>query len=315
VYDDAEIYKLKLTIWNLSDTRYTRVKHPRRINAVRTFSYAFMVCGCLFSLSAAQPSIGIVRSYGEFMVDWAAVRGNSTLVAGDVVEAMAMNTTITLGATEITLLPESRAALYGDHTMLQRGTTLLRGASSHALEAGNLKIVPTSAHSLVRVGYSDRKLITISARAGAADIFTASGELLASLNPGSALAFEPNSGASGSGSGQASAQTGFVLKGKLTKTGGKYFITVPGKSYEVTSTTVNLESYVGKVISVTAIVVSTAGGVTVVSVGSVTVVAAVFGAGLSSTVIADIVAVGAVAGTIGALGAAGTFRGASPSTP
>jgi hypothetical protein len=72
------------------------------------------------SLSGAPSSIGIVRSYGEFRVDGAAIRGNSTLMAGDVVETMAMNTTINLGATEVTLLPESRAALYADHTTLQR---------------------------------------------------------------------------------------------------------------------------------------------------------------------------------------------------
>lgn len=166
---------------------------------MRTFSCALLIAGCMFSLSGAPSSIGIVRSYGEFKVDGAAVSGNSTLMAGNVVETMAMNTTINLGATELTLMPESRAALYSDHTTLQRGTTLLRGASSHALEAGNLRIVPTSAHSLVEVGYSDRKLITISARTGAANVFTASGELVASLNPGSALAFEPTSGASGSG--------------------------------------------------------------------------------------------------------------------
>lgn len=275
---------------------------------MRTFWCAFLIVGCMLSVSGAPSSIGIVRSYGEFRVDGAAVRGNSTLMAGDVVETMAMNTTINLGGTEVTLLPESRAALYTDHTTLQRGTTLLRGASSHALEAGNLRIVGTSPHSLLEVGYSDRKLITISSHAGAANVFTSSGELLASLNPGGSLAFEPASGASDSGSGQATANTGVTLKGKLTKKNGAFFlVSDDGKIYEITSTTVNLAQYVGQVISVAGSIVTTAAGVTTVAAASVAAVAIATGAGLSAAAITGIV-IGISAGaTVGGLAAAGTF--------
>jgi len=237
-------------------------------------------------------------------------------MAGDVVETMAMNTTINLGGTEVTLLPESRAALYTDHTTLQRGSTLLRGASSHALEAGNLRVVATSAHSLLEVGYSDRKLITISSHAGAANVFTSSGELLASLNPGGALAFEPASDARSTGSGQATANTGVTLKGKLTKKNGAYFlVSDDGKTYEITSTTVNLDQYVGKVISVAGSVVSSAAGVTTVSAASVTAAAVATGAGLSTGAITGIVIGVAAAATLGGLGAAGAFSGKSASTP
>jgi hypothetical protein len=265
------------------------------------------VSGCLFSLSAAPASIGIVRSYGEFRVDGAAVRGNSTLVAGDVVETMSMNTTVRVGGTEVTLMPESRAALYGDHTILQRGTTLVRGASSHALEAGTLRIVPLSAHALVEVGYSDHKQVTVSAHSGAANVFTSSGELLASLNPGSALSFAPSAGGSGAGSGQASAAAGVSLTGKLTTSGGKYYLTDGGKTYEITSSTVDLAQYVGKVISATGSIVGTAGTVTTVSVGSVTVGAAAAAAGLSTAARVGIVASIAAATSLGGLGIAGAY--------
>lgn len=226
-----------------------------------------------------------------------------------------MNTTINLGGTEVTLLPESRAALYADHTTLQRGTSLVRGTASHALEAGALRIFPTSPHSLVEVGYSDQKLITISAHAGAANVFTSSGELLASLNPGGLLAFEPASGASDSGSGQATANTGVTLKGKLTTKNGEYFLTEGGKTYQITSTTLDLAQYVGKVIAVTGSVGSAAGGITVVIVASVSVVAVVAGAGLSAAAITAIIVGGAAAGTIGGLAAAGTFSSSPASTP
>ena len=274
---------------------------------MRIFGCLLLACGCLLSLYGAPASIGIVRSYGEFRVDGAAVRGNSTLMAGDVVETMAMNTTVSLGHTELILLPESRAALYGDHTTLQRGSTLLRDASSHALEAGGLRIVPTSSHSLVEVGYGDRKQITVSAHAGAADVFTSSGELLASLNPGGALEFDPSSAASGSGSGQASASTGLTLTGKLTTSNGNYYVKMDGKTYQVTSTTVDLAKYVGKTITTTGSVVSATGGVTVVTVASVTASAVAAGAGFSSAVLTSVIVGAAAVGTIGGLGAAGAF--------
>jgi hypothetical protein len=267
----------------------------------------------MFLLSGASSSIGIVRSYGEFRVDGAAVRGNSTLMAGDVVETMAMNTTINLGATEVTLLPESRAALYNDHTTLQRGTTLVRGASSHALEAGSLRIVGTSLHSLLEVGYSDRKLITILSHAGAANVFTSSGELLASLNPGGSLAFGPASEAADSGSGQATANAGVTLKGKLTKKNGEYFLTDGGKTYQIMSSTVNLDQYVGKVITVAGSIVTSSGAVPVVTAASVTLVAVAAGAGLSAAAVTAIVVGGAAAGTIGGLAAAGSFSSSSKS--
>ena len=276
---------------------------------MRTFLSALVASGCLFSLSAAPASIGIVRSYGEFRVDGAAVRGNSTLMAGDVVETMSMNTTVRVGGTELTLMPESRAALYGDHTTLQKGTTLVRGASSHALEVGTLRIVPLSAHSLVEVGYSDRKQVTVSAHSGAANVFTSSGELLASLNPGGALSFSPSAGASGlgSGSGQAAAGPGVALRGRLTKNGDKYFLTDGGKTYELTSSTVDLAQYVGKVISTTGSIVGTAGSVTTVSVTAVTAGTTAAAAGLSTAAIVGVVASIGTAATFAGLGVAGTF--------
>jgi len=111
---------------------------------MRIVAYVFLIAACLLPLCAAPAAIGIVRSYGEFRLDGAPVRGNGTLMSGDVVESMNMNTTVSLGPTDVILMPESRATLYADHTTLLRGSTLQRGVSSRALEAGNLRIVPLS---------------------------------------------------------------------------------------------------------------------------------------------------------------------------
>jgi hypothetical protein len=271
---------------------------------VRTSWWALVVVGGLFSLSGAPASIGIVRSYGEFRVDGAAVRGNSTLMAGDVVETMALNTTVNLGGTELTLLPESRAALYGDHTTLQRGTTLLRGTPSYALEVGNLRVVSTSPHSLLEVAYSDGKQIRVSARAGAADVFAPAGVLVASVNSGGMLSFGPESGA-GTPTGQASATAGLTLHGVLTANHGKYFVTEGGKTYQLTSSTVNLAQFVGKIITTSGTVASTSDGVTVVSVAAVLNASAA--GGMASAALAVTIVSMAAAGAVAGLGVSGAF--------
>jgi hypothetical protein len=104
-----------------------------------------------------------------------------------------------------------------------------------------------------------------------------------------------------------------TLKGKLTKKNGAYFlVSDDGKTYEITSSTVNLDQYVGKVISAAGSIVSSSGGVTVVTVGSVVVET---GSKLAGGMLAVVVVGGAAVGTVIGLAAAGTFSGTSASTP
>jgi len=272
-----------------------------------------MMAGCALALSGASTSIGVARSYGEFKVDGASVRGNSTLLSGDVIESTTLSTTANIGKAELTLMPASRVSVYRDHTALQKGTAMVRGAS-HAVEAGVLRVVPEAAHSVVEVGYSGQKAVTISAHAGGANVYTSGGVLLASLNPGGVLAFEPSvGGRSASAAGQASANTALSLHGKLTSKDGRFFIVVSGKTYELSSSTVNLASFVGQVVDITASYVSTTGDVTIASVSTVTSASAADDAGLSPLTITVLLGVAAVA-TIGGLAAAGSFSGSTPAS-
>jgi hypothetical protein len=170
----------------------------------------------------------------------------------------------------------------------------------------------------VEVGYSDRKVITISAHAGAADVFTTSGQLLASLNAGGVLAFEPSSGnghSPSSGLGQGQAETSVQLNGTLTSSEGKYYLTQGGKRYQVTSSTIDLSKYVGKVVEGSASIVSTTADVTVVAINTVTVAAVAAGAGLSTGLIVAVAAGIGAAGVVGGLAASGAIGSGSSSTP
>ena len=77
-----------------------------------------ILCGCLFALIGAAPSIGIIKSNGEFRVDGSAIRGNSTLFAGNLVETASARSVVQLAGVQITLLPDSRAKVFQDHTVL-----------------------------------------------------------------------------------------------------------------------------------------------------------------------------------------------------
>jgi len=266
------------------------------------------------ALFGSGSSIGVVRSYGEFKLDGASVRGNGTLVAGDVVESANLPATASLGGSEVTLLPSSRATLYKDHEVLQSGTTVLHG-SAYSAEAGGLRVVPVSGGAVLQVGYNGQSRVTVAAQQGGAEVFTASGELIASLNPGGALAFGPEAGMpSPSGAGQAGADTAVQIEGTLIAKNGQYYVTMNGKLYQVSSDTIKLAKYVGKTIKATASIVSSTGTTTVVTVGTVSIVGAAAG-GLGAGALGAIIGAGAAGGTLAGLAAAGTFGGSSSSTP
>src|SRR5664279_3357205 len=101
--------------------------------------------GSVLVVSAASPSIGIVKSSGEFRVDGSAIRGNGNVFEGALVETTAVRSVIQLGEAQITLAPDSRARVYRDRTVLEKGSSSIRDAAHHVIEAATLRIAPTDA--------------------------------------------------------------------------------------------------------------------------------------------------------------------------
>jgi hypothetical protein len=254
---------------------------------------------------AAPPSIGVIRSSGDFQVDGSTVSGNATLFEGSTVQTAAAQSKIQLSSgAEILLEPNSRAQVYKDH-----------------VEAATLRISPTGTHTVAEVLTQDSTHVSISALQGLVDVRNGAGVLVATVRPGMALAFSAQAGG---------ASTASKLKGCLVKKGDKYFLTDT-----ITNVTVELQGpdvgkNAGHQIDVTGSMIpgATPGAgasqvvqvVTVDFVGSSCTVpggaVAAAGAGLSTGVIVAIVAgVAAVGITVG-LAASGTFSGRSAaSTP
>lgn len=296
--------------------------------------FKYMLClfaaGSVLVVSAASPSIGFVKSSGEFRVDGSAVRGNSTIFDGAVVETTAARSVIQLANAQITLSPDSRVRVYHDRTVLEKGSGSVRDGASHIIEAATLRIAPSAKDSVVQIDLTSLSHVTVGARGGPAQVRNSSGVLTASLLPGMALAFNP----------QAASAAAVKLTGVIEARDGAYLLTD-----ETTKVTIQLLEgpdvikYAGKKVEVTGSSIpgaSPLGGasqlvraVTIKPVGDKRKVAAAAGAagtgagaaaagagagvaaGLSGAAVAAIVGGVAVAGTVGGLAAAGTFSGGS----
>ena len=287
---------------------------------------SLLICGCFAVLGASSPSIGTVRSNGDFKVDGAALRGNSTLFEGNLVEAGQGRTFLDVAGAEVTLMPNARARVYHDRTVLEKGSGLVTGGREHIMEAVTLRISPGT-RSLLQVDITAPGRLAVAARTGGGEVRNASGILVASLTPGMALAFEPQS-----------ATPAVKISGTLVNNGGKYFVTDTTTKITVEVRGRDLAQYVGKRVDVsgtTTTATPAAGASQVVQIASIKVAAAAAGAGasgagagagaaaagagaaggLSTAAIAAIVGGVAVTGTVAGLAATGTFSGSSSASP
>lgn len=192
--------------------------------------------GCLLVLTAATGSIGTIRSSGDFRVDGSTVRGNGTLFDGNLIETTSARSVVQLHAVQITLAPESRAKIYQDHTVLEKGAGLLRDADKHVLDAASLEIAPAGKDAVIQVDVQGPGRISVAARSGGAQVRNSSGVLVATLLAGTALEFDSQAGAS----------TAVKISGVVELRNGAYFMT------DVTTHVVsqllgaNLAQFVGK---------------------------------------------------------------------
>jgi hypothetical protein len=203
---------------------------------------SLLAAGSLLAISAASPSIGFVKSGGEFRVDGSAVRGNGTVFEGALVETSSARSVIQLTGAQIILSPDSRVRVYRDRTVLEKGSSLVKDVDRHVIEAATLHIAPTARDSVVQIDIMSPSHVRVAASGGAAEVRNSSGILTASLRPGMALAFEP----------QAAAAAAVKMTGVIESRNGTYFLTD-----ETTKVTIQLlegaevSKYVGKKVEVT----------------------------------------------------------------
>jgi hypothetical protein len=286
---------------------------------------SLLVSGCLFAITATAPSIGTIKSPGEFRVDGTTIHGNSTIFDGNVIETEMSRSVIELTGAQITLSRQSRVKVFRDRLVLETGGGLVRNAGKHTIEVATLRIAPASNDSVLQIDMSGPTHIAVSSQSGSADVRNSGGVLIASLRTGMALAFDPQAGAAAA----------------ATVTGTLH---VKGTTFVLTDTTANitfelrgdLAKYANKTVRVTGSImgsaVAAAGASQVIHVTSIDVVssgkkaaaagtpgagggtgtAGAAAGGLSTGATVAIVAGVGVAGGVAGLALTGNLSGDSP---
>jgi len=277
--------------------------------------------GWMLVLTAATPSIGVIRANGEFRVNGSTIQGNSALFDGNLVETAAVRSLVRLANLEMAMLPQSRVKVYRDHTTLEQGSSLVTNARNYVLEAGSIRISSREKDSEWQVQINGPDRTSVSARKGGAEVRNSSGVLLAVLRPGMSLAFMPEDGAS------ASAVT--KLTGVVERQNGAYLLTDLTSNVRFELRGKDLDKFTGQRVEITGSIipgaVPAAGASQVVQVadepkrtGGAAVTTAAGGekagtaGGMSKTTIAGISIAVAAGGILGGLAASGTFSGAAP---
>ncbi len=289
------------------------------MNSTTQAFLSLLTSGCLLFLTAAPPSIGVIRSSGDFQVDGSTVRGNATLFDGSTIQTTANQSRIELsGGDEIVLAPGSRAQVYRDHTVLQQGSQRIRTSHAYPVDAASLRISSGNTRTVADIVSGDGNRVSIAAREGLLDVRNGAGVLVATVRPGLALAFSPQAGG---------AATATKMTGCLGMKNGHYFLKDDTTGVTVELQGADVAKHDGHQVEITGSMIPGAppapGASQVVQVGTFDSVgarcnipggAAIPAAGMSAGVIGAIVGGVAVAGTLIGLGVAGTFSGKS-STP
>lgn len=271
----------------------------------------FFAGGSLSVAMAATLSIGFVQSNGDFRADGSRVVGNSTLFEGTLIETNSTRSVLNLPDAQITLSPDSRAKVFHDHTILEKGTGLLKESDRHAIEAKTLHITPVSKGSIVQVDITGPSQIAVASRRGSVEIRNSSGVLVASLHPGAALALDAQPGTA----------TAVTMSGQIIQKNGNYFLTDTTTNVTVQLKGADVAKHVGKQVVINGSIVSgsqpATGASQVIQVVSITSLAA--GGSIATptsgiSVLTKAVVIGGVsaAGTIIGLAAAGSFTSPTP---
>ena len=163
-------------------------------------------------MAASDAAIGVAIARGQFQVDNAVVSGNSTVFEGAHLQTGAFSSSINLhNGTRLALGPESRAKVMTAHLLLEKGLGEVQASSSYQIEARTLRISPSHPKSIARVLIDGERKVRVEAVEGPVKVFNHSGILVARVNPGLALSFEP----------QAAQEDSFQVEGCLLMKQGK----------------------------------------------------------------------------------------------
>lgn len=209
---------------------------------------ALILAGCVTTSLAGNPAIGLAMARGSFRVDNSQVWGNTTLFEGALVETSRASLELHLNSgAKAGLAPESRGKVYGDRLVLERGRGELKAASSYGIEARSLRIVAAEREATARVAFDKENRVLVAAVKGPVRVSTKEGLVVANIDPGRTLVFDPQPQVPG-------AAPPAKVTGRLERKNGHYLLT--DETSKVTFEVIGpgLEQEVGNRIEVTGVI-------------------------------------------------------------
>jgi hypothetical protein len=272
---------------------------------------------CALSVGfAASPGIGLVVANGSFQVDHSTVWGSATLFDGNTVETNVSSSQLQLGnGVNLRLAAETRARVYASRLVLEKGIGQVE-SSKYRIEAASLQVEADQPGATARVQLAGPNRVVVAARDGEVRVSNGAGVLIARLDSGREMTFEP----------QANANTTVTkVSGILALKDGKFILVDRITNVTMQLQGAGLEAEVGNLVEITGTVdaeaPTVAGASQLIDVASIkrlTKGAKVAGAGAAGAGAAGAGAAGAAAGglstgaivaIVGGVAAAGTLGG------
>jgi hypothetical protein len=270
---------------------------------------------CTLSASfAASPAIGLVAANGSFQLDHSSVRGTATLFDGNVIETQVSSSQLQLNnGVKLRLAAETRARVYESRLVLEKGIGQLE-STNYRIEAASLQVEPDKPGATARVQLAGQKRVVVAARDGAVRVTNGDGVLIARLDSGREMVFEPQEG---------SAAGVTKVSGILALKDGQFILVDRTTNVTMQLKGAGLEAEVGKLVEITGTVDSAAptvaGASQIIDVTSIkrltksTKVAGAAGAGAAgggaAAATAGGLSTGAIVAIVGGVVAAGTLGG------
>lgn len=287
---------------------------------------------CALSSSfAASPAIGLVVANGSFQLDHSRVWASATLFDGNVIETNVSSSQLQLNkGVTLRLAAETRARVYESRLVLEKGIGQLE-STNYRIEAASLRVEADKPGATARVQLAGPKRVVVAARDGSVRVSNADGVLIARLDSGREMTFEPQENAG-------AAVT--KVSGILALKDGKFIVVDRVTNVTMQVQGAGLEAEVGNLVEITGTVDSAAptvaGASQLIDVTSIKRLtkgarpaaaaagaagaagagaAAAAAGGLSTGAIVAIVGGVAAAGTLGGLAAADALPGQGGSQP
>ena len=211
--------------------------------------YGVIALSCAASLplaAAVSPVIGFMTATGTVELDAAPVARHGTLFEGSTIETYRAGSQLEIPKEmKASLGAASRARVFRDHMILEKGDSQLSGSSHYWVQARGLRIRSLDSNAVATVSLRGDKQVLVMAQGGPVRVADKQGLAIAWVNAGRTLQLEPPA------AGGAIASS--TLTGCLQEASGHYFLIDQTTAVKVEVRGPGFEQEIGNQVTITGV--------------------------------------------------------------